>query len=318
MRSMSCKLVATRIICSRVLLPRYMIEGYDHDDIYIMVEDEFHSVAQTFTQHLHHAEYQRLKKKASEATPATFQPTEHMRVEARKKLEARALYAKQKDAVGDITNGVSLSTEEDEEQADDPWLGTSLAGLMTDASAQKRTALVGLEKIQSSTRAARGFGRGMGDGPANRKEKTSVFNIFSGNRKGEESVVEPQEHESGVDDLDFAPRAKAPVSRPTPQRNHRGDESRANREPSSKVIPRSEISIGPPLWTSKPADSRSPSRVQVMAAHKLFDEFDKFEPLDKTSNAAKKSRHSPSRANSKSKQKTERKMQMNDIPTFLV
>ncbi|KAF4549169.1 Hypothetical protein D9617_23g005840 [Elsinoe fawcettii] len=41
-------------------------EGYSADDIYMMVEDEFLSTAQLYTQHLHHAEYQRLKKLAKQ------------------------------------------------------------------------------------------------------------------------------------------------------------------------------------------------------------------------------------------------------------
>ncbi len=41
-----------------------MRPGWDEDDGYIMVEDEFLATAQLYTKHLHHAEYQRLKNLA--------------------------------------------------------------------------------------------------------------------------------------------------------------------------------------------------------------------------------------------------------------
>ncbi|KAF2217108.1 hypothetical protein CERZMDRAFT_93167 [Cercospora zeae-maydis SCOH1-5] len=40
----------------------YMKSGYGADDIWMMVEDEFYSTAQLYTQHLHQAEYARLRK----------------------------------------------------------------------------------------------------------------------------------------------------------------------------------------------------------------------------------------------------------------
>ncbi|KAL9627587.1 MAG: hypothetical protein Q9164_007560, partial [Protoblastenia rupestris] len=201
------------------------MEGYDHDDIYIMVEDEFHSVAQTFTQHLHHAEYQRLKKKARAAAPPTFQPTDQMRTEGKKKLEAKALHSKQKNAVQNITNGINFSAEEDEEQDDDPWLGTSLAGLMTDSNVQKRTALVGLEKMQSTTRAAKGFARGMGDNPPGRKEKLSALDMSAGQRKGKENAINGQEHESAENQPEHSRRMQVTTSVVTSRGHTRNGES---------------------------------------------------------------------------------------------
>ncbi|KAF2152294.1 hypothetical protein K461DRAFT_278512 [Myriangium duriaei CBS 260.36] len=46
-------------------------EGYDADDGHMMVEDEFLATAQLYTQHLHYAEYARLKKAARERENAT-------------------------------------------------------------------------------------------------------------------------------------------------------------------------------------------------------------------------------------------------------
>ncbi len=285
-----------------------------------MVEDEFHSVAQTFTQHLHHAEYQRLKKKARDAAPPTFQPTEHMRVEVKNKLEARLLRAKQKDAVGSITNGVNLSAEEDEEQKDDPWLGTSLAGLMTDANNQKRTALVGLEKIQSATRAARGFGRGTGDSPAGRKEKMSVFDIFGAQRRSKEDGVGEQEHPSCDDDLDAPSKAKAAPSRPMPDESISSREAAVSREPTFTSTPSLTTATKPLASTSNATHSKSHLRFREpsVAARRLFADFDNFETLDNTSGRAKNFKRSPSRRDNKAKQAKDGKMRMSDIPTFLV
>lgn len=46
-----------------------MIEDYDNDDKWRMVEDEFFTTARLFTAHLHLAEYNRLKKEAAKREP---------------------------------------------------------------------------------------------------------------------------------------------------------------------------------------------------------------------------------------------------------
>jgi hypothetical protein len=299
-----------------------MREGYDNDDIYIMVEDEFHSMAQNFTNHLHHAEYERLKKKAKDMAPPTFQPTAHMRIEARKKLEARALRARQKDALGNLTNGVSLSADEDSEQ-DDPWLGTSLAGLMTDVNNQKKTALVGLEKVQSSTRASKGFGRGIGNSPPRgRKEKMSVFDIFgAGKGKDKEAITHVEEHETSGHDLDPPSKANAILAQPLGTESFTSGETRANSKPkpskATSDVNSNAVRI-PDTETGSYVRPRPRFREPSVAARKLFDDFDELDAAEETSSLFRKSKRSPSKRDNKSKQITGRKMQLNDIPTFLV
>ena len=295
-----------------------MKEGYDREDIYIMVEDEFASIAQSFTQHLHHAEYQRLKKKAKNAAPPAFQPTGAMGVEARKKMEARALHVRQKDALGNITNGVDLSADEDEEQGDDPWLGTSLAGLMTDTNNLKRTALVGLEKVQSSTRAAKGFGRGTGDSPANRKEKMSVFDIFSAQKKGSDKGL-GQEDGTSEEDSNPLPQVTAAPSRPTLRQTSGSRQVGESLRRTSKAG--SSAAVSQPQSPKLKARDRSPQarvREPSVAARKLLENFDNFEESEETLYVSRKPKISPSRKERKSKPAKSRKMQMNDIPTFLV
>jgi hypothetical protein len=294
-----------------------MMEGYDHDDIYLMVEDEFHSIAQTFTQHLHHAEYQRLKKKARDAAPPSFQPTERMSAETRKKLEARAMHAKQKDTVANLTSGCNLS--EVEEEQDDPWLGTSLAGLMTDTSAQKRTALVGLENIQSDTRAARGFGRGVGDSPAGRKQKMSVFDVFARPEVGEGSVVEEQGHVSRVNRLGQPLGAKASASKLKRHENPPGhkpgmSDNSALKAPGSLTA----IEAAPSIRHATNPSSDTRSRQSSVAARRLFENSDTFDKLERRAHTTRKAVPPRTRRDSKPMEAKEKKMQMYDIPTFLV
>ncbi|KAK2614831.1 hypothetical protein N8I77_001629 [Diaporthe amygdali] len=49
-----------------------MVEGFDNDDRWRMVEDEFYSVAARFTAHLHAAQYRRLKDEAKRLSPNTI------------------------------------------------------------------------------------------------------------------------------------------------------------------------------------------------------------------------------------------------------
>ena len=151
-----------------------MRDGFAHDDIYIMVEDEFLSTARLFTSHLHHAEYVRLKNaaKARANTASISRPTDSitaMRAETKKKKEAEFRAGKNKAALdemmGKARGGISHSDDSgnfdsDEEDADKtPWVGTSLQGLMAPDAKKNLTSLTGLQGIQSSTRAAKGLSK---------------------------------------------------------------------------------------------------------------------------------------------------------------
>ncbi|KAL8809314.1 MAG: hypothetical protein Q9223_007942, partial [Gallowayella weberi] len=166
-------------------IDRYMHEGLSHDDIYIMVEDEFLSTAQLFTSHLHHAEYIRLKNAAlarnsnancilQSASTSITRPTDSitaMRAETKRKKDAEARTGKNKAALDqmkeDARRGIAVSSDndndvnpEDDDEADKaPWAGTSLQGLMAPAARKTLTSLSGLQGIQSSTRAAKGFAK---------------------------------------------------------------------------------------------------------------------------------------------------------------
>lgn len=148
-----------------------MHEGLDRDDIYIMVEDEFQAVARSFTQHLHHAEYVRMKDRAKDRNASAIntisRPTDSittMRAETRKKKEAEAKAIKQRKALDQIkgqagrprTGSEDDSSEPEAANDDDPWVGTTLQGLMT-SPGRNQTSLTGIEGVRSSTRAAAGY-----------------------------------------------------------------------------------------------------------------------------------------------------------------
>ncbi|KAL9023165.1 MAG: hypothetical protein Q9196_007357 [Gyalolechia fulgens] len=153
-----------------------MHEGLSHDDIYIMVEDEFLATAQLFTSHLHHAEYVRLKNAAKARNAAlsnTARPTDSitaMRAETMKKKQAEARAGKNKSALDEMKanarENIAVNdnhTDEEEEESDAekaPWVGTSLQGLMAPAARkQNLTSLSGLHRTKSSTRAAKGYSK---------------------------------------------------------------------------------------------------------------------------------------------------------------
>lgn len=151
-----------------------MHPGLSADDIYIMVEDEFHAVAQTFTKHLHHAEYIRLRNAAKDRNASTISnisrpvdTTTTMREETRRKNEAEAREVKMKAAIDSIkvskpAKGLlyeSDTSDFEEDRQDDPWQGTQLQRLITTSPKKALTGLTGLQGVISHTRAAAGYSK---------------------------------------------------------------------------------------------------------------------------------------------------------------
>lgn len=150
-----------------------MLEGYDRDDIYIMVEDEFHAVARTFTKHLHHAEYERFKALAKERNSSTAstisRPVDSitaMRAETKKKKEAEARDARNKANLERLRNPAKkprsdsdILDPEDQEKDIRSWKGTALQDLMSKGPKKNQNSLVGLRGVKSSTRAAAGYSK---------------------------------------------------------------------------------------------------------------------------------------------------------------
>jgi len=155
----------------------------------MMVEDEFYATAQSFTAHLHHAEYKRLmreareKKKERGGVLESHAPGDATRT-VKDGLRRRELEGRQRRGIGEVVGGLFSSDPEDEElekeeeRVGDLWAGTSLAPLMRRGSSGK-VSLKGLEKISGATRAARGFGPSSGgersDMDVNRVEEGTVW-----------------------------------------------------------------------------------------------------------------------------------------------
>jgi hypothetical protein len=316
---------------------RLMHEGYDADDIFMVVEDEFQTVAQSFTHHLHHAEYVRMKKKARMASPPTPTiPLDGMRAETKNKLEAKNLSSRQNRAIKDMigVTGLASPEEEEEEKANDPWQGTSLAGLMSTDGTQTRTALIGLEQIPSSTRAARGFGRGEADSSPKREEDRSILEIFGG--KGSRSRAtspSPQpliaaSSEEEDDDLDRQSRIKPVVTNGKPrllesERDLNRKTRVRPRQPSNKLTnstspPNSRPSI---LTKSKVSSTTSQTapKYSTSSTRRTIDDFDDFRDDDLEDFSAVSRRiFSKTRAKGNNTKEKDKKSRLNEIPTFLV
>ncbi|KAL2838245.1 hypothetical protein BJY01DRAFT_35463 [Aspergillus pseudoustus] len=195
----------------------FLQEGLDKDDIYIMVEDEFYTIAQSFTQHLHYAEYIRRGREAKLQNAAKIEdiarPTDSvtpMSEALKKKYAAEELRTRQRDGVGRLDGNDAHESSEKEAMGDDieeenSWAGTHLQDLML--SPRRVRSLVGLQGIRSSTRAAAGFAQG--PGPSRRE-------VDSGDQMEEieKEPSLPDETTADEDDDDDDDDLDAVVSRP--------------------------------------------------------------------------------------------------------
>jgi hypothetical protein len=143
------------------LIPHsFMEEGFDHDDRYRMVEDEFLAVAQTFTKHLHAAEYARMKHAAKAQNAATINSisrpvTMKMPEHTKRKLDAQARAKKQAGAIKGVL-GKGSGNESEDERAGKGWRGTSLNELM-ESPRKSAASLRGLGSFRAATKAAAGI-----------------------------------------------------------------------------------------------------------------------------------------------------------------
>ena len=176
-----------------------MREGYNADDVYLMVEDEFLSTAKAYTQHIHHAEYVRLKKLAkSRGTGmlnAIGRPTDGRTKQStalRMKLEAEEKDRKIKNGIKKLGDG---GEDESSEGEDEYMYDPQLAGLMTGDNPVRKE-LSDLSKVKSNTRAAAGFVQS----PHNVERKKDVLTVDH----------DPLTEDS--DDLDIAPLKKTKPS----------------------------------------------------------------------------------------------------------
>ncbi|KAI9930318.1 hypothetical protein ASPWEDRAFT_39157 [Aspergillus wentii DTO 134E9] len=306
----------------------YLLEGFDKDDIYMMVEDEFYAVAQTFTQHLHYAEYVRRKKEAKLQNAAAIQdiarPTDGvtpMSEEALRKKTADAVSERQKTGLDQIERSrprVDSEEENDDElddaEVDSSFAGTSLYGLMM--SPRKARSLMGMQGIKSTTRAAAGYAQTSEFGG----DRRSLFS--SPNDRQEKQHRDVDETASEDDDLDIETNT-APL-----RRADRTPATTNTNSATSRATSRGGSNISQSMADRKAKETMSMSakyRTQSGSTSKrrmLFDDFDRLPEPNKSNISMQRGNSTSisktSQKGSHSKGPDSKKSRLNEVPTFLL
>ncbi len=306
-----------------------MRPGLSADDIYIMVEDEFLSAARAFTQHLHHAEYTRLKRLAqqthqiSSISDNIARPTDSitaMRAETKKRKEAEAREARSKTAVEKITgkgkrpesdsDNSELEEFAEKDKHDAPWSGTVLQGFMsTSPTSTGAPSLTGLQGVKSSTRAAAGYSKPV------IPQSSKPFNLAP------KTVVQPKPsppdaastNSSDDDDLDAPLRVPTiPPAKKLPETPTRKAAESVFRRASTKFPPL------PPTLTHKPKPNPSASGNPTPKRATFDLEPEELRP--ERSDAARRRLHARREREGKGRggDAFEREGGVSEIPVFLV
>ncbi|KAK6853714.1 hypothetical protein PG995_010526 [Apiospora arundinis] len=201
----------------------YMVEGFDADDGYHMVEDEFLITAQQFTAHLHAAEYHRQKEAAKSQNAALISNisrpvvgvTSHT---ADRKHERAELRRKQKAAMRSAGMEVSDDSDDDDSDLDlDSALkGTPLYALMI--SPRKRAPRLDLIAAAKGPRAAAGFGPSSSQvAEPSRHQSTSASSPI---RKSASTAMKVDDTDDDSDDLDVPSGPPTRINPPLRQNRH--------------------------------------------------------------------------------------------------
>ncbi|KAI9797449.1 MAG: hypothetical protein M1833_005489 [Piccolia ochrophora] len=189
----------------------FMHDGLDEDDAYMMVEDEFITIAKSFTQHLHHAEYLRLKNIAKTRNSSTIQTisrpisasTESLKSSSRRRA-AMDRSRRQSDVIAAMRKGAVRAKGEDDdsdleaEREDDPWVGTSLQSLMT-RPRRSQHSLSGVAQVRSGSRAK----AGLPQAPSMFTSSNTHYAEKSFHRTNEATMGDNDTTASGTDDDDL-------------------------------------------------------------------------------------------------------------------
>lgn len=142
-----------------------MKPGFAADDIYMMVEDEFYSTALLYTGHIHHAEYQRLRKlhrsRGQETLAGLGRGTDGKTEQSkalRMKMESLELAKKQKQTVRKLRGEAGEGSGAEGSEAEDEYMqDPHLSGLMRESQMAPVQDLKGLVNTKANTRAAAGY-----------------------------------------------------------------------------------------------------------------------------------------------------------------
>ncbi|KAF3385234.1 Transcription initiation factor IIA subunit 2 [Penicillium rolfsii] len=308
----------------------FLIEGLDHDDAWVMVEDEFYAIAQSFTQHLHYAEYVRRKKEAkarsTEALNHIQRPTDgrtQLPKETERRKEAEALAARQKAGLAHL--GVPEADKDDSDD-DDTWAGTHLHDLLT--SPRKSRSLVGAQAMKSSTRAAAGFrqaagssnDRAVGSASLSRAAAAHIVELHDATTSDDHVDLDGDTASDEDDDLDGQAR---PVSRPQLKSPQTNGPTRTAQPPHTMgsrndIYKQPTIKDGNVRVNSKTSD-KFKSRVQM-----LFDDFDELpEPSPSMTSSTTNIKNSQACTKSVGQRDSDdnnlgfKNTRLDDVPTFL-
>jgi hypothetical protein len=194
----------------------FMRPGWEADDGWRMVTDEFMATAQLFTAHLAHAEYSRQKELAKNREKA-FGGADAIARPVVGQLSKEGQGKRQ----GELQRqGLKAIMKEEEEEVEDPWMGTQLANLMM--SPRKRERLQPVKVVgRSSTRAAAGFDRArpldLRGRPAEREKSPRV----KAEIKAEEQSTDDDLDATGPSRSLSRPRHSQPTPTPSYPRNPR-------------------------------------------------------------------------------------------------
>lgn len=153
--------------------PTYMLPS---DECYIMVEDEFLSIAQTFTRSVHRAEYERLQSLAKAKNASRIseiqRPVPGVTRMSREMVLKAEIAAKQKVKEGVLKGLPPVGGEEDssdEERVDRSVWGNSSLGMLMCSPKRRERDLNAKWKVLPGTRAAAGFVKAEVDGGVARR-----------------------------------------------------------------------------------------------------------------------------------------------------
>lgn len=299
-----------------------------------MVEDEFYAIAQSFTQHLHYAEYIRRKKEAkaqsTDALKDIQRPTDgrtQLPKEVERRKEAEELAARQKAGLAHL--GVPEADKDDSDD-DDTWTGTHLHGLMT--SPRKSRSLVGAHAMKSSTRAAAGFrqaagsssDRAVASASLSRAAAAHIVEVHdattSDDDDDDDGDLDGETASDEDDDLDGQAR---PVRIPQSKRLPTNGPTRTA-QPQHTTGSRNGIHKQPTIKEEKVRVNPKPSNRFESRVQMLFDDLDELpEPSPSKISSTSDMKKGRSSTNNITQRGFERnileskKTRFNDVPTFL-
>ncbi|CAG8335302.1 unnamed protein product [Penicillium salamii] len=292
----------------------FLIPGLHRDDGWVMVEDEFYAVAQTYTQHLHYAEYVRRRKEVKEnhgiLAEDIERPTDDRtplpkRVETQRELST--LRERQTSGLAHLANERPNEVEGDD---DELWAGTHLQDFMS--SPRRSRSLAGHQIPKSSTRAAAGFERL----PVARARVNSIGSFTSEKKRPDVETIEIDEETASdsVDDLDSrGPSRMAPPPKRAQSVTQSAGTPRARHKSELRITPTPKIKSSP----SNARSSQTPgfkSKIQS-----LFDDLDDLPETPQINNTfhAKENSPTPRPETCKRNSLDPKKPRHSEVPIFL-